>query len=88
MENLNARKFGLASGLTSVMVYLGCFLVMLILGKEGLVKLSNLLFHGMDFTSIIRMDIPLTETLLGAVLSFFFWGAIGYVLALLYGKMK
>ena len=88
MEKLNQKKFAIASGLTSVVIYLGCFLIMTILGKDSLVKLSNLLFHGMDFSNIIRMNIPIGETLLGAVTSFIFWGIIGYVLALIYNKMK
>lgn len=80
--------FAIASGLTSVVIYLGCFLIMTILGKDSLVKLSNLLFHGMEFSNIIRMNIPIGETLLGAVTSFIFWGIIGYLLALIYNKMK
>ena len=88
MEKLNQKKFAIASGLTSVVIYLGCFLIMTVLGKDSLVKLSNLLFHGMDFSNIIRMNIPIGETLLGAVASFIFWGIIGYVLALIYNKMK
>lgn len=88
MEKLNKKKFAIASGLTSVVIYLGCFLVMAVLGKDSLVKLSNLLFHGMDFSDIIRMDIPIIETLLGAVVSFVFWGFIGYILSFIYNKMK
>ena len=88
MEKLNQKKFAIASGLTSVVVYFGCFLIMTVLGKDSLVKLSNLLFHGMDFSNIIRLNIPIGETLLGAVTSFIFWGIIGYLLALIYNKMK
>lgn len=88
MGKLNNRKFAIASGLTSLVIYLGCFLIMTILGKEFIVKLSNLLFHGMDFTNIIRTEIPIIETLIGAIASFVFWGLIGYQLALIYNKMK
>ena len=88
MEKLSQKKFAIASGLASVLVYLGCFLIMTILGKDSLVKLSNLLFHGMDFSNIIRMNIPIGETLLGAVASFVFWGIVGYVLAFIYNKLK
>jgi hypothetical protein len=88
MEKLNQKKFALASGLTSVVIYLGCFLTMSILGKDALVKLSNLLFHGMDFSTVIRMDIPIGETLLGVLISFVFWGVMGYILALVYNKMN
>ena len=88
MEKLSQKKFAIASGLASVLVYLGCFLIMTILGKDSLVKLSNLLFHGMDFSNIIRMNIPIGETLLGALASFVFWGIVGYVLVFIYNKLK
>ena len=88
MEILNQRKFALASGITSVVIYLGCFLIMSVLGKASIVKLSNLLFHGMDFTNIIRTEIPFLETLIGAIISFVFWGFIGYLLALIYNRIN
>jgi len=88
MENLNQKRFVLASGLTALIVYFGCFLTMLIVGKTGIVKISNLLFHGMDFTNIIRMNIPIGETLSGMVFSFLFWGGIGYLIAFIYNKTK
>ena len=87
MSNLNKSKFAIASGLTAVVIYLGCYLTMAILGKDSLVKISNLLFHGMDFSNIIRMDIPIGETLLGVLVSFVFWGAVGYFFAFAYNKM-
>ena len=88
MKSINQKKLALATGLTSVVFYLGCFLTMALLGKDVIVKLSNLIFHGMEFNNIIRMDIPLGETILGAFISFIFWGVIGYVLALIYNKIK
>ncbi|NNC86192.1 MAG: hypothetical protein HKN75_08920 [Bacteroidia bacterium] len=88
MENLNQKKFAIAVGLASVVIYLGCFLIMAILGKDSLVKLSNLLFHGMDFSNIIRMSIPIGETALGVIVSFVFWGAIGYIIAFIYNRLK
>ena len=87
MKRINQTKFAIASGLTSVVVYLGCFSIMQLLGKDGIVKLSNLLFHGMDFSNIVRMDIPIGETVLGTVISFGFWGFVGYLLALIYNKI-
>jgi hypothetical protein len=58
------------------------------LGKDSLIKLSNLLFHGMDFTYIIRTEIPFVEALIGAAVSFIFWGLIGYLLAFIYNKIN
>ena len=88
METINQRKYAIASGTTSVIIYLGCYLVMLLLGENGIVKLSNYLFHGMDFTNIIRVDIPIGETLLGALISFLFWELVGYLVAMIYNKIK
>lgn len=88
MISISQKKFALASGLISVVIYLACFLSMIELGKDALLKLSNLLFHGMDFSNITRMDIPIRETLLGALGSFVFLGFTGYLLALIYNKLK
>ncbi|MCI5092696.1 DUF5676 family membrane protein [Phaeodactylibacter sp.] len=88
MKNLQQNKFAIASGGASVVVYLGCFLVMQLLGTESLVKFSNLLFHGMDFSTIIRTDITLLETLIGTAASFVFWAVIGYVIAFIYNKLN
>ena len=88
MVDLNQKKFAIATGMVSVIIYLGCFFVMVVFGKESLVNLSNLLFHGMDFSNIIRTDIPIVETVIGAITSFVFWGLIGYIIAFIYNKMK
>ena len=88
MEQLNQKKFALASGFASVVTYLGCFLLMAVLGKEGLVKLSNLLFHGMDFSNIIRMNVPISETIIGTGASLAFWAGVGYLVAFGYNKLK
>lgn len=88
MEKLNQKKFGIASGLSSLVIYFGCVLTMAVLGNGTLVRLSNLLFHGMDFSNIIRSNIPITDTLLGAFLSFLLWGGLGYLFALIYNKLK
>jgi hypothetical protein len=88
MEKLNQRKLALATGTTSIVIYLGCFGIMALFGKDSLVKLSNLLFHGMDFSNIIRMDIPISETIIGVFVSFLFWAIVGYVLAIIYNTIS
>ncbi|WP_456462139.1 DUF5676 family membrane protein [Lutibacter sp.] len=88
MTQINVKKFSLASGITGVIIYIGCFLLMSILGKSTLIKLANTLFHGMDFSNILRMDIPIIETAIGIILSFIFWGITGYILAFVYNKIS
>lgn len=88
MTQINAKKFSLASGITGAIIYISCFLLMSILGKSTLIKLANTLFHGMDFSNILRMDIPIIETVIGIILSFIFWGITGYILGFVYNKIK
>ena len=88
MSKLNSKNFGLSIGIVSVIFYFGCVLSMLILGKGGIIYLSNLLFHGVDWSSIIRMDVPLLDTLLGAVATFILWGSLGYLSAFIYNKLN
>jgi uncharacterized protein DUF5676 len=66
-EQLNIRKFGLATGLTGVLLYFGCILLMLTVGRDGTIQFFNSLFHGLDMTPIIRVEVPLWEALLGIV---------------------
>ena len=80
-------KFALAAGLSSVIAYIGCVVLMAIVGEEGVIRISNLLFHGMEFTGNIRMDIPLTDNILGVVMSFVFWGFMGFVISSIYNKL-
>ena len=62
---INIRKIGLATGLTGVLLYLGCILLMLTVGREGTIQFFNSLFHGLDITPLVRMHVPLWEALLG-----------------------
>lgn len=87
MEKLNQKKIAIASGAASLVVYIGCILIMTIFGANAIIKLSNLLFHGVDFSSIVRMDIPVSETILGLVVSFVFWSLIGYSVGFFYNKI-
>jgi hypothetical protein len=87
MNKLKPIKAAISAGTTSVVIYLGCYLIMLILGKDSLVKLANSLFHGVDFSSIINMNIPIGETIIGLVISFFFWGIIGFLFTAVYNKI-
>ena len=85
---INTMKFAKATGLTGSIFYLACTLVMTFLPKGILIRLANLLFHGIDFENLLRMDIPISETLIGIVVSFFFWGLLGYILVRVYNRLK
>ena len=84
MDHINIRKFGLAFGITGVLLYFGCALVMLILGHDSTVKFFNTLLHGLDVSSIIRMNIAPVEVLFGLVQTFILSWLIGSCIAGIY----
>ena len=84
MKLINIRKLGLAFGITGALLYFGCTLTMLILGHDRTVKYFNTLLHGLDVSSIIRMDIPLVEVLTGLVQTFIISWLIGACIAGIY----
>ena len=84
MNHISIRKLGLAFGITGALLYFGCAVVMLTLGHDSTVKFFNSLLHGLDVSSIIRMDIPLVEVLFGLVQTFIISWLIGACIAGIY----
>jgi len=84
MNIIHIRKFGLAVGLTWSLLYLGCAIVMFTVGREGTVLFFNSLLHGLDTTSIIRMDVPFYEFCIGLVESFILGWLVGACIAGIY----
>ncbi|MCA0957481.1 DUF5676 family membrane protein [Muricauda ruestringensis] len=84
MKTINIKKLGMATGLTGALLYLGCMVVMFMVGREGSIKFFNSLLHGLDVSTIIRMDIPLWEACLGIVQIFILGWLIGACIASLY----
>jgi len=88
MKHIKTKTFAVASGITGSVIYIGCYIIMAILPEKILIKLANLIFHGVDFSNSLRMNITLTETFIGIVASFIFWGGLGYLLAFIYNKIN
>ncbi len=84
MNHINIRKFGLAFGITGALLYFGCTVDMLTLGHNSTVKFFNTLLHGLDVSSVIRMNISLVEELLGLVQTFILSWLIGACIAAIY----
>ena len=84
MNRINVKKFGFAFGLTGALVYLGCMVVMATVGQEGSIVFFNSLLHGLDATSIIRVDVPLLEALFGVIQTFILGWLIGACIAAFY----
>ena len=77
MNRINVKKFGFAMGFTGALIYAGCMIVMATAGQEGTITFFNSLLHGLNVTSIIRMDVPLLEALFGIVQTFILGWLIG-----------
>ena len=84
MNHISIKKLGLAFGLTASLLYFGCAVVMLLLGHEKTVMFFNTLLHGLDVSSIIRMDVSPVEELLGLVQAFILSWLIGACVAAIY----
>ncbi len=84
MNRINVKKFGFALGFTGALVYAGCMIVMATAGQEGTITFFNSLLHGLDVTSVIRMDVPLLEALFGSVQTFILGWLIGACIAAFY----
>ena len=88
MERLSIKKLGLAVGSTGALLYLGCILLMVTVGQEGTVKFFNSLLHGLDTSSIIRMNVPIWEAIFGIVQTFILGWLIGALIAAIYNFGK
>jgi len=84
MTLIETRRFGLAWGLTGAILYLGCVLVMWTVGKESSILFFNSLLHGIDVASIIRMDVPWWEVVMGVIEIFILGWLTGATIASIY----
>ena len=84
MNYINIKKLGFAFGLTGALLYFGCAMVMFVLGHDATVKFFNNLLHGLDVTSIIRLNISPVEELIGIMQTFILCWLIGACIAAIY----
>ena len=84
MKKLSIKRLGMSFGSTGAILYLGCILLMVTVGREGTIWFFNSLLHGLDTTSIIRMDVPIWQALLGIGQTFILGWLIGALTATIY----
>lgn len=84
MGAIDIKRLALAFGTTFSLLYLGCVLVMSTVGREASILFFNSLMHGLDVTSIIRMNMPLWEMILGIIEIFIMGWLIGATIASIY----
>ena len=84
MNTLSIRRLGFAVGVTAALLYLGCVFVMLTVPHDVVIRFFNSLLHGLDTTSIIRVDVPIWEALIGIVQTFIIAWLTGALIAAFY----
>jgi len=57
---------------------------MLTVGRDGTAQFFNNILHGLDTTSIIRMNVPIQEVVIGLVQTFFLGWLVGASVAGIY----
>lgn len=88
MKRIEVKQLGFTFGLSAALLYLGCMIIMWTAGREGTIDFFNSLLHGLDTTSIIRMDVPLWEALLGIFQTFVIGWLTGALIAAFYNAQS
>jgi len=84
MVKLDVKAIGIASAIITGIVYVVCFLIVLILGAASL-KFFSLFVHGIDLTSLATSP-SLGTGILGLIISVVVAYIFGYIFALIYNK--
>ena len=88
MNRLKVKNLGLAFGVAFAVFYLACIAIMAIFGQEITVFVFNSLMHGLDTTTIIRMEIPILDSVIGLVLTFVLGWIMGALIAVTYNFLS
>lgn len=84
MKTINKNRLGLAIGITGVIFYIGCILLMWIAGASGTTWFFNSILHGLDVSSISQMHVPAGQTIAGMILTFILSWIAGYLIGTMY----
>ena len=87
MNRIHIKGFGLAMGLTAALLYLGCVLTMRLGGAEHTKEFFNSLLHGIDVSTVLRMDVSFKETLFGLTQTFIVAWLAGASIAAIYNTV-
>jgi len=77
MNHISIKHFGLATGITIAIVYIGCIIATSFISPATSVTFFNNLMHSVDVSAIIRKTpMPFSEALIGIVE----WFVIGWLM--------
>lgn len=84
MQKINIKRMGLAVGTTGALLYIGCIILMVTVGREGTIFFFNSLLHGLDVAPIIRMNVPALDAIFGIIQTFILGWLVGALIAAIY----
>lgn len=84
MKTLSIKRTGMAVGTTCTILYIGCVILMITVGREGTIFFFNSLLHGLDVEPIIRMSVPALDTVFGILQTFILGWISGALVAAIY----
>ena len=84
MDAINPKRLGFALACTLTLLYFGCVFVMMTVSKEAAIAFFNSLMHGVDVTSIMRWEMPLSEMIIGVFETFILGWLVGATIAVFY----
>ena len=85
-DSLSAKGIAIASAIVTAIIYMVCFVIVLIAGESSL-KFFSLFVHGIDLTGLATTT-SLGTGIIGLIVSVIIAYIIGYVFALVYNKYK
>jgi len=88
MSKINIKSMSISFGITGVLFYIGCVLLMRTIGQESSIKFFNNILHGLDTSSIIKMTYSVSDTIIGAFQTFILWGLFGLCLSIIYNYLS
>jgi hypothetical protein len=74
---IDPRKLGISIGFTFFLLYIGCMILMYYLGHDGTVTYFNNMLHGIDISTIVKMNVTLAEAFAGIIEIFILGTFIG-----------
>ncbi|HZX44538.1 MAG TPA: DUF5676 family membrane protein [Candidatus Nanoarchaeia archaeon] len=86
--SLEPKRFGLAVGSTLGLLYIICAAVILAIGREGVIFFANALFHGLDFSTLVKTSFSLPGFLIGLVSYIVLGWIMGAMIAYIYNLAK
>lgn len=77
MRHISIKHFGLATGTTVAIIYIGCIIVTSLISPATSAAFFNNLIHSVDISTIIRKTpMPISEALIGILE----WFVIGWLM--------